>query len=228
MKRILLVDDAANLVKALRLSLEQEGFQVSVAYDGRTALTKALHEEYDLAILDLMLPELDGLSVCRAIRQESRLPIVMLTAKDTALDKILGLEIGADDYVTKPFNTRELIARIRAVLRRAEEWSMPGAPQRLTVGDLVLFPGRRRAELKGDPLELTPREYDLLETMARRPGMVFSRQQLLDLVWGYDFDGEDRTVDVHVRRLREKLEPVSARPQYLRTSRGAGYYLEAP
>lgn len=228
MKRILLVDDAANLVKALRLSLEQEGFEVSVAADGRTALAKALKEPFDLAILDIMLPELDGLSACREIRKVSRLPIVMLTAKDTDLDKILGLEIGADDYVTKPFNTRELIARIRAVLRRIEEWSRPDAPQRLVVGDLVLTPSHRRAELEGKPLELTPREYDLLEAMARRPGMVFSRQQLLDLVWGYDFDGEDRTVDVHVRRLREKLEPVSARPQYLRTSRGAGYYLEAP
>lgn len=228
LKRILLVDDAANLVKALKLSLEQEGFCVSVASDGRTALEKALREPYDLAILDIMLPEVDGLMVCREIRKQSRLPIVMLTAKDTDVDKILGLELGADDYVTKPFNTRELIARIRAVLRRIEEWSKPDAPQQIAVGDLVLTPAHRRAELNGRHLELTPREYDLLETMARHPGRVFSRQQLLDLVWGYDFEGEDRTVDVHVRRLREKLEPVPSNPQYLRTSRGAGYYVEAP
>lgn len=183
---------------------------------------------FDLVILDIMLPEMDGLTVCREIRKHSRLPIVMLTAKDTDVDKILGLELGADDYVTKPFNTRELIARIRAVLRRIEEWSKPDAPQQLVVGDLVLIPARRRAELNGKHLELTPTEYDLLETMAGHPGMVFSRQHLLDLVWGYDFEGEDRTVDVHVRRLREKLEADPSNPQYLRTSRGAGYYVEAP
>lgn len=228
MKRILLVDDAANLVKALKLNLEQEGFSVSVASDGRTALEKALKETFDLAILDIMLPEMDGLTVCREIRKHSRLPIVMLTAKDTDVDKILGLELGADDYVTKPFNARELIARIRAVLRRIEEWSKPDAPQQIIIGKLILSPAQRRVELDGKPLQLTPREYDLLETMARRPGTVFSRQQLLDLVWGYDFEGEDRTVDVHVRRLREKLEPVPSSPQYLRTSRGAGYYVEEP
>lgn len=228
MKRILLVDDAANLVKALKLSLEQESFQVSVASDGRTALEKALKERFDLVILDIMLPELDGLTVCREIRRHSRLPIVMLTAKDTDVDKILGLELGADDYVTKPFNTRELIARIRAVLRRIEEWSRPDAPQQIVVGELVLTPSHRRADLEGRQLELTPREYDLLEAMARHPGMIFSRQRLLDQVWGYDFDGEDRTVDVHVRRLREKLEPMPSNPRYLRTSRGAGYYVVAP
>lgn len=228
LKRILLVDDATNLAKALKLNLEQEGFSVSVAFDGRTALEKALKESFDLAILDIMLPEMDGLTVCREIRKRSRLPIVMLTAKDGDVDKILGLELGADDYVTKPFNTRELIARIRAVLRRIEEWSKSDAPQQIVVGQLVLTPGQRRAELNGKRLELTPREYDLLETLARRPGTVFSRQQLLDLVWGYEFDGEDRTVDVHVRRLREKLEPIPSTPQYLRTSRGAGYYVEEP
>lgn len=226
-KHILVVDDEPGLVKGLRLSLEQEGFLVSTAGDGREALEKVRGGVFDLIVLDLMLPEVDGLTVCREVRKHRITPIVMLTARADDVDKILGLELGADDYLTKPFNTRELIARIRAVLRRVEMQQAPDAAERLTVGDLVLHLPRRRAEVAGRDLELTAREYDLLEMLARHPGVVYTRQQLLDLVWGYDFAGDDRTVDVHVRRLREKLEPDPTRPRYLRTRWGVGYYLEA-
>jgi two-component system, OmpR family, response regulator VicR len=226
LKEILLVDDEAALRKALRMSLEQEGFQVTLAADGGEALDRAQTGVFDLILLDLMLPGVDGLTVCREIRKRSKVPVIMLTAKDEDIDKILGLEVGADDYVTKPFNTRELIARIKALFRRIEDWTGPGAPRTIQVGDLSLHPLHRRAELAGTPLDLTPREYDLLEALASRPGRVFTRQQLLDTVWGYDFDGEDRTVDVHIRRLREKLEPVPSVPKYLHTRRGVGYYLE--
>lgn len=226
-KHILIVDDEPGLVKGLRLSLEHEGFRVSTAANGREALDKASAGDFDLILLDLMLPEVDGLTVCRELRQKSRTPIIMLTARADDVDKILGLEFGADDYVTKPFNSRELIARIRALLRRVELDERPNPGQHLALGDLVLYPPQRRAEEGGRPLELTAREYDLLELLARHPGVVYTRQQLLDLVWGYDFSGDDRTVDVHVRRLREKLEPDPSHPRYLRTKWGVGYYLEA-
>jgi two-component system response regulator VicR len=226
MKHILLVDDEPNLVKGLRLSLEQEGFAVSTALNGQAALTKAREGSFDLVILDLMLPEVDGLTVCREIRRHQTTPIIMLTAKADDLDKILGLEMGADDYLTKPFNTRELIARCRALLRRVEMATQPDDSQVITVGAVVLRPPQRRAEVDGRALDLTAREYDLLELLARHPGVVYTRQQLLDLVWGYDFAGDDRTVDVHVRRLREKLETDPSAPRYLRTKWGVGYYLE--
>lgn len=227
MKHILLVDDEPNLIKGLRLSFEQEGFAVSTAANGQEALDKALGGSFDLIILDLMLPEVDGLTVCKEVRKKQNTPIIMLTAKTDDFDKILGLELGADDYLTKPFNTRELIARARALLRRVEMLAQPDSAQRLEVGDLTLRPAQRRAEVAGRPLELTAREYDLLELLARHAGVVYTRQQLLDLVWGYDFAGDDRTVDVHVRRLREKLEPDPAHPRYLKTKWGVGYYLEA-
>ncbi len=227
MPHILVVDDEPGLVKGLRLSLEQEGFQVTTASDGREALEKFRAGDFDLIVLDLMLPEVDGLTVCREVRAAGMTPIIMLTAKADDIDKILGLEMGADDYLTKPFNTRELIARIRAVLRRAEAPSRQEQEGRVAVGDLVLHTRQRRAEVAGRPLELTAREYDLLELLARHPGVVYTRQELLDLVWGYDFAGDDRTVDVHVRRIREKLEEEPSRPRYLRTKWGVGYYLEA-
>lgn len=227
MKQILLVDDEPNLVKGLRLSLEQEGFGVSTAANGRDALEKVRHGKFDLVVLDLMLPEIDGLTVCREIRREQTVPIIMLTAKTDDVDKILGLEMGADDYLTKPFNTRELIARCRALLRRVEMAAQPDGSRQVQVGDLLLRLPQRRAEVAGRVLELTAREYDLLELLARHPGVVYTRQQLMDLVWGYDFAGDDRTVDVHVRRLREKLEENPSSPRYLRTRWGVGYYLEA-
>nr|PZN71428.1 MAG: DNA-binding response regulator [Bacillota bacterium] len=227
MPHILVVDDEPGLVKGLRLSLEQEGFQVTTASSGREALEKFRAGAFDLIVLDLMLPEVDGLTVCREVRAAGMTPIIMLTAKADDIDKILGLELGADDYITKPFNTRELIARIRAVLRRVEAANRQDRTARLAVGDLVLYPRQRRAEVAGRPLDLTPREYDLLELLARHPGVVYTRQELLDLVWGYDFAGDERTVDVHVRRIREKLEEDPSRPRYLRTKWGVGYYLEA-
>lgn len=226
MKHILVVDDEPALVKGLRLSLEQEGFLVSAAADGREALDKVKVGTFDLIILDLMLPGLDGLAVCREVRREHQTPIIMLTAKADDLDKILGLEMGADDYLTKPFNTRELIARIRAVLRRVEAQRAPDDGEQLKIGNLVIRLPQRRVERDGQPLDLTAREYDLLEMLAKHPGVVYTRQQLLDLVWGYDFAGDERTVDVHVRRLREKLETDPSKPTYLLTKWGVGYYLE--
>lgn len=226
MPHILVVDDEPGVVKGLRLSLEQEGFSVTTAADGREGLEKFRAGAFDLIVLDLMLPVVDGLTVCRQVRQAGMTPIIMLTAKADDFDKVLGLELGADDYLTKPFNTRELIARIRAILRRVEAPSREEAGSRAKVGELVLFLPQRRAEVAGRPLELTAREYDLLELLVKHPGVVYTRQQLLDLVWGYEFAGDDRTVDVHVRRLREKLEEVPAKPRYLRTKWGVGYFLE--
>lgn len=227
MKHVLLVDDEPGLRKGLRLSFEAEGFRVTTAADGREALDKARDGSFDLIILDLMLPEVDGLTVCRELRSRTATPILMLTARADDVDKILGLELGADDYLTKPFNTRELLARCRALLRRVELDARTADSGRLQVGDLVLRLKQRRAEVAGRSLELTPREYDLLELLARHPGVVYTRQQLLDLVWGYDFAGDGRTVDSTVRRLREKLEPNPAEPRLLRTRWGVGYYLEA-
>lgn len=227
MKHILLVDDEPGVVKGLRLSLEAEGFTVSAAMDGPEALAKARGGQFDLIVLDVMLPGMDGLTVCREIRRQSTTPIIMLTARADDVDKIIGLELGADDYLTKPFNTRELIARVRALLRRVEMLSQPGPGAQIRVGDLLLYPPQRRAEVGERALDLTAREYDLLELLAKHPGVVYTRQQLLDLVWGYAFAGDDRTVDVHVRRLREKLEPEPSAPRYLKTKWGVGYYLEA-
>lgn len=226
MKHILVVDDEPALVKGLRLSLEQEGFLVSTAADGREALEKVTAGRFDLIVLDLMLPGVDGLTVCREVRKQAQTPIIMLTAKADDLDKILGLEMGADDYLTKPFNTRELLARIRAVLRRMEAQRTADDGQRIQIGSLLIRLPQRRVERDGQPLDLTAREYDLLELLAKHPGVVYTRQQLLDLVWGYDFAGDERTVDVHVRRLREKLEPDPSKPTYLLTKWGVGYYLE--
>lgn len=227
MRHLLVVDDAPGVVKGLKLSLEQEGYLVSTATNGREALAKINAGTFDAILLDLMLPEVDGLTVCREVRKWSAVPIIMLTAKSDDLDKILGLEIGADDYVTKPFNTKEVVARIRALFRRIEALQHPGPSERIAVGDLVIHVPQRRAELADHTLDLTSREFDLLLTMASHPGVVYTRQQLLDLVWGYEYEGDERTVDVHMRRLREKLEPEPGNPRYLKTMRGAGYFVEA-
>lgn len=227
MRHLLVVDDAPGVVKGLKLSLEQEGYRVSTAFDGREALDKIQAGSFDAILLDLMLPGVDGLTVCREVRKRSNVPIIMLTAKGDDLDKILGLEIGADDYVTKPFNTKEVIARVRALFRRIEALQQPGSEERVTLGDLVVLVPQRRAEMAGRLLDLTAREFDLLATMAAHPGVVYTRQQLLDLVWGYDFQGDERTVDVSMRRLREKVETDPSNPRYVKTSRGAGYFLEA-
>lgn len=226
MKHVLIVDDAPGLVKGLKHSLEQEGYQVSTAADGLSALEKIRTGSFDAIVLDLMLPEMDGLTVCREVRQRSSVPIIMLTAKSDDIDKILGLEIGADDYITKPFNTKELIARLRALFRRVDALRRPEEEEIVRIGGLAVHRASHRVEVGDRSVLLTAREFHLLETMAAHPGMIYTRQQLLDLVWGYEFAGDDRTVDAFVRRLREKVEPDPAAPQYIKTMRGVGYYLE--
>jgi len=228
MPTVLVVDDEEAMVKGLRLTLEREGFRVLTAGDGTEALRLATAAPPDIVILDLMLPVLDGLEVCRRIRASAdpalrRVPIIMLTARDDEVDKVVGLELGADDYVTKPFSSRELVARVRAALRRRELDAGCG-DEPLVLGDLVIDPARRRVTVGGRPAGLTATEFDLLLHLARSPGRVFPRDQLLRAVWGYDFVGADRTVDVHVRRLREKIEPDPSRPVYVKTSWGRGYF----
>ena len=220
-ERILVVDDEANIVELVRLYLEREGFRVEAAGDGETALKRVEAEEPGLIILDLMLPEVDGLEVCRRIRARSDVPIMMLTARDEDVDKIVGLELGADDYLTKPFNPRELVARAKAILRRTSR--APKAEGRpLAIADVIIDPARREAEVAGVPVKLRAKEFDLLLAFAEHQGIVLTRDQLLNLVWGYDFYGETRTVDVHVAHLRRRLERSSVR---IETVTGVGYKL---
>jgi len=228
--RILVVDDEKLLVKGIKFNLENEGYQVDVGYDGVEAVEKARSGQYDLIILDLMMPGLDGLSACMEIRSFSTVPVVMLTAKSEDTDKLLGFEYGADDYVTKPFNILELKARIRALLRRnsmAQAHAEESAGSVLTIGHITIDPRRRHAERDGTSVELTAKEFDVMELLMRNPGRVYSRENLLDLVWGYDYQGDIRTVDVHIRRLREKLEIEPATPERIMTKWGVGYYLKA-
>ena len=226
-RKVLVVDDEKLIVKGLRFSLEQDGMEVDCAYDGEEALEKAKAGEYDIILLDLMLPKMDGLEVCQQIREFSNVPIIMLTAKGEDMDKILGLEYGADDYVTKPFNIMELKARIRALLRRST-----GARRReqesscIACGDFVLDMGQRVALCGGRVVDLTAKEYDLLEVLMKNPRRVFSREKLMDQVWGYTYAGDYRTVDVHIRRLREKLEENPAEPDHILTKWGVGYYFK--
>ena len=222
-RTILVVDDEPTLREALVDALEADGFRVVAAADGREALTQFRAERPDLVLLDLMLPELSGIEVCRIIRAESGVPIVMLTAKDSELDKVVGLELGADDYVTKPFNPRALVARVKAILRRTDATAKGGRP--IQVGDLRIDPRRREASVGERRLELRAREFDLLAALARDPGVVLSRDALLEDVWGTDFPGETRTVDVHVAELRKKLGDDG--PQ-VETIRGIGYRLVPP
>ncbi|HHW56035.1 MAG: response regulator [bacterium] len=225
-EKILVVDDEKPIADILRYNLEQAGYEVVVAYDGEEAVAKAKRDDPDLMILDIMLPKLDGFSVCRQVRTFSQVPILMLTAKEEELDKILGLELGADDYVTKPFSPREIVARVKAILRRVQTASeqQGGAPRVLDFGELQIDLERVEARKGSQTLELTPREFDLLKHMALSPGRVFSREQLLEEVWGFDYYGDIRTVDVAIRRLREKLEDDPSNPRYIQTRRGAGYY----
>jgi len=227
-KKVLVVEDEATLVAALRFNLEREGYQVLAAADGEEGLRLARQERPHLVILDLMLPGMDGFEVCRALRRTSAVPILILTARADEVDKVVGLELGADDYMTKPFSMRELIARVRAMLRRAEMASLPraeeGAPIR--VGDITLDVARRQALRAGRPLPLKPKEFDLLLFFLTHPGKVLTREQLLDQVWGYDFPGGTRTVDVHIHWLREKIEEDPSRPLRLQTVRGIGYRFE--
>ncbi len=222
MATILIVDDEAHILELTRLYLEKEGFAVETAADGLTALQRAQAEPPSLVILDVMLPRLDGFEVCRRLRRESDVPIIMLTARAEDVDKIVGLEIGADDYLTKPFNPRELVARVKAVLRRVESGAARG--QVIAVGDLSIDLARREVSVGGIPVALRTKEFDLLAALARDAGVVFSRDRLLESVWGYEFDVETRTVDVHINHLREKLAPSSVA---IETVRGIGYKLVA-
>ena len=225
--RVLVVDDEKLLVKGIKFNLENDGYKVDTAYDGAQALSMVKEQKYDIIILDLMLPEVDGLEVCRKIRENSNVPVIMLTAKSEGVDKLIGFEYGADDYVTKPFDILELKARIRAILRRAG--SQPAADlqdDQIKVGDLLIDTAQRSVFKNGRATDLTAKEFDLLVMLARNPGRVFSREGLLSVVWGEDYPGDIRTVDVHVRRLREKLETDDANPEYILTKWGVGYYFK--
>ena len=223
--KILVVDDERTLVKGIKFNLENEGYQVECAYDGAAAVELAREGKFDLLILDVMMPEVDGLEACMRIREFSNVPIIMLTAKSEDADKLMGFECGADDYLTKPFNLLELKARVRALLRRAAGVQRVQGSV-LTVGDLSLNTEERVAVRDGKPVELTAKEFDLLELLMKNPDRVYSREQLLNLVWGYEYTGEYRTVDVHIRRLREKVEADPAKPSILCTKWGVGYYLK--
>lgn len=222
--KILIVDDEKLLVKGIKFNFEQEGFQVETAYDGEEALKLARDKSIDIIILDLMLPKVDGLSVCQKIREFSRVPIIMLTAKTEDMDKIMGLEYGADDYMTKPFNILELKARVKAILRRVQSGAATETRTKTGGGDAMLDYNLRKIRIGERWIELTAKEFDLIDLLVSNAGKVYSRESLLDIVWGYDYPGDIRTVDVHVRRLREKIEPNPADPKYIITKWGVGYY----
>ncbi|NDL66907.1 response regulator transcription factor [Anaerotalea alkaliphila] len=229
MKKILIVDDEKLIVKGIRFSLEQEGYDIDTAYDGEEALNLAKANEYDLVILDVMLPKYDGMEVCQQIRGFSNVPIIMLTAKGEDMDKILGLEFGADDYMTKPFNILELKARIKAIIRRTNS-PAPESEQvsvkELTSDQIRMNFESRRVFVLDKEVNLTAKEFDLLELFIKHPGKVYSRENLLNMVWGYEYPGDVRTVDVHVRRLREKIESNPSAPAYIHTKWGVGYYYQ--
>jgi len=227
-RTILVVEDETTLRETLAEALEAEGYRVVTAADGREALERFRGDRPDLVLLDLMLPELSGVEVTRIIRAESGVPIVMLTAKDSELDKVVGLELGADDYVTKPFSLRELTARIRAIFRRAEQAAATQAPPVVDLGRVQVDLAGHRVLRDGQPLPIKPKAFELLAFLVRHPGQVFSRDQLLENVWGYDYAGETRTVDVHVHWLRSELEEDPSTPQYLHTVRGVGYVFRRP
>jgi len=227
-RTILIVEDDKALIEVLKYNLGKEGYNIVTAFDGSQAIEVARKSRPNVILLDVMLPEMDGFEVCRILRKETMVPIMMLTAKDGEIDKIVGLEIGADDYLTKPFSMRELVARVRVMLRRAEmaETKSPEPDIPLRVGELEIDTARRRASIGGSLLKLTTKEFNLLLFLAENRGIVFSRDKLLEKVWGYDYPGGTRSVDVHIRWLREKIEANPAKPQYLLTVRGVGYKLE--
>ena len=220
---ILLVDDEQHIIDLAKMYLEKEGFKIIEANDGRRALTTIASEKPALVVLDLMLPEVDGWEVCRRVRADSDVPIIMLTARGDDIDRIVGLELGADDYLTKPFNPRELVARVRAILRRTEKRAVSPSGAAITLGNLVIYPDRRVVTVSEQPIALRMKEFDLLLMLAENQGMVFTREKLLDVVWGYDFAGETRTVDVHVAHLRHKLKGMSPT---IETVWGVGYRLD--
>ena len=226
-KRILVVDDEKLIVKGIRFSLEQDDMEVDCAYDGEEALSYAKNNEYDLVLLDVMLPKLDGFQVCQAIREFSDMPIVMLTAKSEDMDKILGLEYGADDYIRKPFNILGVKARIKAIMRRtARRVENAQTSKMLVKGNLRMDCESRRIFIGESEINLTAKEFDVLELLAMNPNKVYSRENLLDIVWGVDYPGDARTVDVHIRRLREKIEKNPSEPKFVHTKWGVGYYFQ--
>ena len=234
MKKILIVDDEKPISDIIKFNLAKEGYETVTAFDGREALEQFEAENPDLIILDLMLPELDGLEVAKEVRKTSHIPIIMLSAKDSEFDKVIGLEIGADDYVTKPFSNRELLARVKAHLRRTEnietavaEENASASNSEITIGDLKILPDAFVAQKRGEDIELTHREFELLHHLATHMGQVMTREYLLETVWGYDYFGDVRTVDVTIRRLREKIEDTPSRPEYILTRRGVGYYMKS-
>lgn len=226
--KALVVDDEKLIVKGLKFSLEQEGYEVDCAYDGQEAVDKAKQAEYDIILLDLMLPVLDGYEVCQQIREFSDMPIIMLTAKGDDMDKILGLEYGADDYITKPFNILEVKARIKAITRRNKRKApiAKETPKVITSGKLKLDIEAKRLYIDGKEIRLTVKEFDILKLLAENPGKIYGREQLLTLIWGAKYPGDARTVDVNVRRLREKIEENPAKPEYVHTKWGMGYYFQ--
>ena len=227
--KILVVDDDKKTVDLVRLYLEKDGYRVLCAYDGQQALELARHKQPDLLVVDLMLPKVDGLDLCRILRAETNVPIILLTARTTEDDKLLGLDLGADDYVTKPFSPRELLARIRAVLRRAGAEAAPAEPGTARYRDLAVNFGARAVHIGGKPVQLTPKEYKLLEILMRKPNRAFTRLELLEGAFGFDYEGLERTVDVHLMNLRRKIEPDPAQPVYILTVYGVGYkFGEAP
>lgn len=224
--RVLIVDDEKLIVKGIRFSLEKDDYEVDTAYDGGEALEKAKENTYDVILLDLMLPVMNGMDVCRQIREFSDVPIIMLTAKGEDMDKILGLEYGADDYITKPFNILEVKARIKAILRRTRAAKKNVEENVIVNGDVRLDKDNRRVQICGREINLTGKEFELLEFLVANPGRVYGRAKLLQLIWGKDYPGDERTVDVHVRRLREKIEPNPSEPRYVQTKWGVGYYYQ--
>ena len=227
-KKVLVVDDEKLIVKGIRFSLEQDGMEVDCAYDGEEALEKAKNGTYDIILLDVMLPKLTGFEVCQQIREFSNVPVVMLTAKGDDMDKILGLDYGADDYITKPFNILEVKARLKAIMRRTvPRESKETKAATLERGDMRVNREDRRVYISGKEINLTAKEFDLLELMALNPGKVYGRESLLNTVCGYEYPGDVRTVDVHIRRLREKIETNPSEPEYVHTKWGVGYYFQA-
>ncbi|SCX84714.1 DNA-binding response regulator, OmpR family, contains REC and winged-helix (wHTH) domain [Pseudobutyrivibrio sp. AR14] len=230
-KKVLVVDDEKLIVKGIRFSLEQDGMEVDCAYDGQEALDLATANHYDMILLDVMLPKLDGFEVCQNIREFSNVPIVMLTAKGDDMDKILGLEYGADDYITKPFNILEVKARIKAIMRRAAA-GQPAEEEKkvdentIEDGDIILDKRNRNVTILGTEYNLTAKEFEMMVLLVTNPKVVFSREDLLNKIWGPDYPGDERTVDVHIRRLREKIEPNPKEPKYVRTKWGVGYYYQ--
>ncbi len=234
MKKVLIVEDEQSILKLLQYNLEKEGYEVSGAMDGKEGYEMALSTSFDIILLDLMLPGMDGMDVCRELRREKvDAPIIMLTAKDSEIDKIVGLELGADDYMTKPFSPREVTARMKAIFRRMERNSVSKEDSNeltedIIIGDIVISPDQYEVTVRGEKQEVTPKEFELLLYLARHKGRILNREQLLQAVWDFDFTGETRIVDMHISHLREKIEEDPKKPVYLKTARGFGYKLEAP